>query len=163
MIQGDNKMKISVKILSILMVMVMALGMASCNKDEVDINELQKNDGVMLTITRHPQEAMTIEDQRANTTVQKVTYDGLAYNPNPVNKDGIKMSDEDYLKIYEFCIKNVEKSKFKNYSEDVCDGDTYTFTFYDLDGNPTVIYDGYCYSNEDLQDIKKTIQKYAVK
>ena len=156
-------MKISVKILSILMVMVMALGMASCNKDEVDINELQKNDGVMLTITRHPQEAMTIEDQRANTTVQKVTYDGLAYNPNPVNKDGIKMSDEDYLKIYEFCIKNVEKSKFKNYSEDVCDGDTYTFTFYDLDGNPTVIYDGYCYSNEDLQDIKKTIQKYAVK
>lgn len=163
MIQGDNKMKISVKILSILMVMVMALGMASCNKDEVDINELQKNDGVMLTVTRHPQEAMTIEDQRANTTVQKVTYDGLAYNPNPVNKDGIKMSDEDYLKIYEFCIKNVEKSKFKNYSEDVCDGDTYTFTFYDLDGNPTVIYDGYCYSNEDLQDIKKTIQKYAVK
>lgn len=163
MIQGDNKMKISVKILSILMVMVMALGMASCNKDEVDINELQKHDGVMLTITRHPQEAMTIEDQRANTTVQKVTYDGLAYNPNPVNKDGIKMSDEDYLKIYEFCIKNVEKSKFKNYSEDVCDGDTYTFTFYDLDGNPTVIYDGYCYSNEDLQDIKKTIQKYAVK
>lgn len=163
MIQGDNKMKISVKILSILMVMVMALGMASCNKDEVDINELQKHDGVMLTITRHPQEAMTIEDQRANTTVQKVTYDGLAYNPNPVNKNGIKMSDEDYLKIYEFCIKNVEKSKFKNYSEDVCDGDTYTFTFYDLDGNPTVIYDGYCYSNEDLQDIKKTIQKYAVK
>ena len=163
MIQGDNKMKISVKILSILMVMVMALGMASCNKDEVDINELQKHDGVMLTITRHPQEAMTIEDQRANTTVQKVTYDGLAYNPNPVNKDGIKMSDEDYLKIYEFCIKNVEKSKFKNYSEDVCDGDTYTFTFYDLDGKPTVIYDGYCYSNEDLQDIKKTIQKYAVK
>lgn len=163
MIQGDNKMKISVKILSILMVMVMALGMASCKKDEVDINELQKHDGVMLTITRHPQEAMTIEDQRANTTVQKVTYDGLAYNPNPVNKDGIKMSDEDYLKIYEFCIKNVEKSKFKNYSEDVCDGDTYTFTFYDLDGNPTVIYDGYCYSNEDLQDIKKTIQKYAVK
>lgn len=156
-------MKISVKILSILMVMVMALGMASCNKDEVDINELQKHDGVMLTITRHPQEAMTIEDQRANTTVQKVTYDGLAYNPNPVNKDGIKMSDEDYLKIYEFCIKNVKKSKFKNYSEDVCDGDTYTFTFYDLDGNPTVIYDGYCYSNEDLQDIKKTIQKYAVK
>lgn len=163
MIQGDNKMKISVKILSILMVMVMALGMASCKKDEVDINELQKNDGVMLTITRHPQEAMTIEDQRANTTVQKVTYDGLAYNPNPVNKDGIKMSDEDYLKIYEFCIKNVKKSKFKNYSEDVCDGDTYTFAFYDLDGNPTVIYDGYCYSNEDLQDIKKTIQKYAVK
>ena len=163
MIQGDNKMKISVKILSILMMLVIALGMASCKKKAVDIKELQNNDGVMLTITRHPQEAMTVEDQRANTTVRQVTYDGLAYNPNPVNKEGVKMSDEDYLKIYEFCINNAEKSKFRNYSEEVDDGDTYEFTYYDLDGNPTVIYDGYCYSNKDLQDIKKTIEKYAVK
>jgi len=39
MIQGDNKMKISVKILSILMMLVIALGMASCKKKAVDINE----------------------------------------------------------------------------------------------------------------------------
>ena len=156
-------MKISVKILSIIMMFVLAFCMASCKKDDIDIKELQKNEGVMLTIIRHPQEAMTAEDQRANTTVQEITYDGLAYNPNPVNKEGIKMSDEDYLKIYEFCINNAKKNKFKNYSEEVCDGDTYTFTFYDLEGNPTEIYDGYCYSNEVLWDIKMTIQKYAVK
>lgn len=162
MIQGDNKMKNSVKILSILMLFVLALGMASCKKNDVDIKELQKNDGVMLTITRHPQEAMTEEDQKVYTITLKATYDGLAYNPNPVNKEGVKMSDEDYLKIYKFCMSNAEKSKFKDYSEDVCDGDTYSFTFYDLSGNPTVIYDGYCYANKELQDIKATIEKYAI-
>lgn len=156
-------MKISVKILSILMMFVLAIGMAACKKDDVDIKELQKNDGVMLTITGHPQEAKTIEDQRDLTTVRELTYDGLVSNPGPVSNKGIRISDEDYLKIYEFCIKNAKKNKFKDYSEDVCDGDTYTFTFYDPDGNPTEIYDGYCYSNKELQDIKKTIEKYATK
>ena len=104
-------MKISVKILSILMMFVLAIGMAACKKDEVDIKELQKNDGVMLTITGHPQEAMTIEDQRDLTTVRELTYDGLVSNPGPVSNKGIRISDEDYLKIYEFCIKNAKKNK----------------------------------------------------
>ena len=72
------------------------------------------------------------------------------------------MTDEDYIKIYKFCTKNAEKSKFAKYKEDVCDGETYTFTYYDLDGNPHVIYDGYCYNNDELQDIMNTITYYQV-
>lgn len=155
-------MKISVKILSILMMIVLAFGMASCKKEEVDIKELQKNEGVMLTVIGIPNEPMPIEDRDVYTTMLKVTYDGYAFIPNPYSDKGEKISDGDYLKIYNFCVNSVEKDTFKNYSEDVCDGTTYRFTFYDKDGNPTVIYDGYCYNNEELQDIKKTIEMYSV-
>ena len=155
-------MKNPVKLLSILMTAILALSMASCKKKGIDIRELQKNEGVMLTVIGIPNEPMTIEDRDACTTILKVTYDGYAFIPNPYSDKGEKISDGDYLKLYNFCVNSVERNTFENYSEDVCDGTTYRFTFYDKAGNPTVIYDGYCYNNEELQDIKKTIEMYSV-
>lgn len=157
-------MKNTVKLISLIMTAVLLFGIAGCRNDKVDIRELQKNKGVMLEIRGNPQEAMPLEDYQAVCfrMVQTVYYDGTAYNADSLNTPGIKMTDEDYLKIYNFCIDNIKNNKFSNYSEDVCDGDTYTFTYYDVNGNPTVIYDGYCYDNKELQDIKEIIGNYSL-
>lgn len=156
-------MKTTVKMLSILMIAVLALCMAGCKKaDKTDIKQLQQLEGDMLVITGYPQEAMTKEMYDKAVTRWRLTYKGLAYNPNPIEEVGIKVTDEEYRRIYEFCKEAVAKNKFANYSEDVCDGTTYKFVFYDKDGKEHVIYDGYCYDNKELQEIKKLITKYQV-
>lgn len=157
-------MKNIVKLVSLIMTAVLLSGIAGCRNNKADIKELQKNKGVMLEIRGYPQEEMTEEDYQAAcfVMVQTVYYDGTAYNADSLNTPGVKMTDEDYLKIYNFCMDNLKNNKFSNYSEDVCDGDTYKFTYYDVNGDPTVIYDGYCYGNKELQDIKATVGMYSL-
>ena len=116
----------------------------------------------MLVITGYPQEAMPEDMYEKAITRFRLTYKGEAYNPNPVNEVGVKVTDEEYLRIYEFCKEAVAKNKFADYSEDICDGTTYRFVFYDKEGNEYLIYDGYCYDNKELQEIKKLITKYQL-
>ena len=162
-------MKNTMKLLTVVMIAVLALSIAGCGSartgrnrksSKIKIEEIQQNKGTMLVIRNHPQEAMTIEDYENSCYEITISYDG--YVKLPGNLDSLKMEDEDFVKIYEFCTKNAEKSKFANYSEDVCDGETYTFTYYDTDGNPHVIYSGYCYSNKELQDILDTAYDYQL-
>lgn len=156
-------MKILVKTISLLMIAVLAFGMIGCGKPDItDINELQSFEGDMLVITGYPQEAMPAEMYEKAITRWRLTYKGIAYNPNPVNVQGVKMSDDDYLKIYNFCKDAIAKNKFAKYSEDICDGTTYRFVFYDTQGNEHMIYDGYCYDNKGLQEIKKLFSKYQL-
>lgn len=155
-------MKTANKLISIVMTACIALGMAGCGMSKTDIEELKKNDGVMLTITCSPQIAMTEEEYKSARAQQTVTYKGEAFNPNPVKEAGVMMSDEDYRTIYEFCVNSVKKDKFKNYKEDVCDGETYTFTFYDTDGEKHIIYSGYIYNNKELKNIRSIIKDYSI-
>ena len=157
-------MKHIVKLLSLIMTVVLLFGTAGCRTGKVDIKELQKNKGVMLEIQGYPQEAMPEEEYQEACLwmVQTVYYDGTAYNSNPLNTPGIKMTHEDYLKIYYFSMDNLKNNRFSDYSEDVCDGDTYKFTYYDVNGNPTVIYEGYCYDNKELRDIMGIIGNYSL-
>ena len=159
-------MRTAAKLLSIVMTALMAFGMIGCSKvgtaGKADISELKKNKGDMLVIVSHPQEAMTEEQYKAGTLRMSVTYDGCANNPNPINNSMVKMPDDEYLKIYNFCVEAAENNKFAGYKEDVCDGETYTFTYYDTEGNAHVIYDGYCYDNKELQDIMSLISKYSL-
>lgn len=160
------KMRIATKLLSIMMTAVLAFGMAGCAKTgkagKADIKELQKHKGDMLVIVAHPQMAMPEEEYKNGILRMSVTYDGCANNPNPINNSYVKMPDDEYIKIYNFCVEAAEKNKFAGYKEDVCDGETYTFTYYDTEGNAHVIYDGYCYNNKDLQDIMNLISKYSL-
>lgn len=162
-------MKNTMKLLTVVMIAVLALSIAGCGSartgrnrksSKIKIEEIQQNKGTMLVIRNHPQEAMTKEDYDRSCYEITISYDG--YVKLPGNPDSLKMKDEDFVKIYEFCTKKAEKSKFANYSENVCDGETYTFTHYDTDGNPHVIYDGYCYNNNDLQDILNTAYNYQL-
>ena len=156
-------MKTMTKIITLLMIAVMALGIFGCGT-RVDIGELQKNRGMMLVVTIHfalpmPEEEYKIKQEHNELSL---AYDGTAYNPNHMRTQGLKVTDDDYLKIYNFCVKNKENNKFADYKEYVEDGVYYTFTYYDTEGNAYEIYDGYCYENKELQDIMSTIGKYSI-
>ncbi len=61
-----------------------------------------------------------------------------------------KMSDYEFKRILEFCLVAKRDDPYKDYSEDVCDGETWTFVFYDGDGESILIYDGYIYDHFGL-------------
>lgn len=159
-------MNIAAKILSVFMTAVLAFGMSGCTAPgkagRSVINELQSHKGDLLVIVSHPQEAMPAEEYDKAVVRMSVTYDGCAINPNPINNAKVKMPDDEYLRIYNFCVEAAAENRFAGYSEDICDGTTYTFTYYDTEGNAHVLYDGYCYDNKELQDIMKLISKYSL-
>ena len=156
-------MKTLAKIVSVLMIAVLAFGMIGCSMaDKVDIKELKQHKGDMLVITACPQGPMTEEEFNMRSSSIRLSYSGTAYIPNPIEEQQINMPDDEYLKIYNFCRKATAENRFANYSEQVEDGTTYNFTYYDLEGNAYVIYDGYCYENKELRDIMSLITKYQV-
>ena len=156
-------MKTLAKMISVLMIAVMAFGMIGCsNANKYEVKELQQHKGDMLVITGYPQEAMPEDMYERSIIRMKLTYHGDAVNPHAVAEMGVKVTDEEYMKIYNFCEEAVAKNKFANYSENVCDGTTYKFVYYDVDGNEHVIYDGYCYDNKELCEIKRLIGKYQL-
>ena len=70
-------MKNTIKLLTVVMIAVLALSIAGCGSArtgrnrknskgyKINIEEIQKNQGTLLVIKNHPQEAMTIEDYEA--------------------------------------------------------------------------------------------------
>ena len=155
------------KFIAIVMIIAMLTGFSGCSKGKTEerssgetessynIEELQQNEGRML-------EVRIFESEIREEFISYVTYDGYAFNPDPFTEYPMRMTDDDYLAIYNFCIESVEKDPFAGYSEDVCDGTTYCFIFYDEDGNPHQIYDGYIYENEQLRSIVDIIARYHV-
>jgi len=150
------------RIICILMAVITIIGMTACGKSKVDIEKLKQIKGTMLTITSSSQGEMTQEEYEKSKYEISVSYEGAAYIPNPVNSTGIMITDKDYLKIYNFCTNSVKTHKFNNYKEDVCDGTSYSFTFYDENGEAHKIYSGYIYNNKELSDIIDTITAYSV-
>jgi hypothetical protein len=155
------------KLMSVVMILVLAFAMCGCafsgtgsKKRNIDLEKVRQHKGVLLEVTSHPQGPMTQEDVERYTNTQKVTYDGCAYNP--FNTMGIKMTDEDFLFIYEFCLDAYEKGLYKDYSEKVDDGMTFTFVYYDENGEAHVLYDGYCYDNKTLNKVRDIIGKYSL-
>ena len=148
------------KVLLAVMILVPALITGGCGKREVDLNEVHKIEGTLLEITQMPQGEMTLEEFEASVSTISVSYSGLAYIPNPIFSDGMEMKDEDFLKVYNFCKDAYEKGTYSDYKEDVCDGTTYTFTYYDENGTAHVLYSGYIYNNKKLNDIIDTIAYY---
>lgn len=155
------------KLISVFMILVLAFAMCGCsiletgsNRRKVNLEEVRKHKGVLLEVTSHPQGPMTQEDVERYTNTQKVTYDGCAYNP--FNTQGIRMTDEDFLYIYEFCLDAYEKNLYRDYKEEVDDGTTFTFVYYDENGEAHVLYDGYCYENKTLSKVRNIIGKYSL-
>ena len=165
------------RFIALALIMSMLLGFAACGKDENNsrrnsrretvasetesnkIEELQSIEGTMLEITstiRLPVEEGTDID---NTII--VEYNGDAYEVD-TGYLNCHLSDEEYLTIYTFCTESVENNTFADYYEEVCDGVTYRFTFYDEDGNAHLIYDGYIYDNAELNSILSIFSNYYI-
>ena len=161
------------RIIAITLTLVMLTGAAACSKTErnsrhgsdeenykpQEIEELQEIEGPMLEVVstmRLPVEAGTDIE---NTVI--VEYDGDVYEVD-TNYLNYHLSDEEYMWLYRFCTESVANDIFADYYEDVCDGVTYRFTFYDEDGNAHLIYDGYIYENEELQSVIDIYGNYYV-
>lgn len=125
----------------------------------VTADDLQKLEGDMFVLESTICEP--IPDYMDPTTEYRVTYDGYVYCDSEYSTGPAKLSDEDYMELYWFCVHAVKTDEFSKYYEDVCDGDTYKFTYYDQDGEEFVIYDGYCYDNADLQAIIALVTGYV--
>ncbi len=155
------------------MTLVMMTVFASCKAEErrepdvqeqaefkIDIEDLKTIEGPMLEITRTIQEPVPEDIER--DYLMTLTYSGEAINPNPVNDACARVTDEEYLTVYRFCIESITNNTYADYYEDVCDGDTYRFVFYDEDGNAHEIYDGYIYDNEELSSVVSIISSYQL-
>ena len=162
------------RIIALFMALVMLTGLAACSKSGnsermrrrssetaetakttetiVDIEELKNNDGPMLVITSSIQGPIPVEEERDHSVV--LYYDGTVnYLDASPNECLGALNDEDYMTVYNFCIDTVRNDTFADYYEEVCDGQTYSFVFYDVDGDQHVLYDGYIYENAELNSI----------
>ena len=128
------------------------------NKSE-QLEELQSHEGTMLEIVSTVRLPVEEGSDIENTVI--VEYSGDAYEVD-TNYLNCHLSDEEYLTIYNFCVESVENDTFADYYEDVCDGITYRFTFYDEDGNAHLIYDGYIYENAELNSIIGIFGNYYI-
>lgn len=161
------------KLVSIILIAVTALSIFGCSitgerrdrdkkKERIDIEEIKDIEGDLLVITRVSAGDCTIEQYEASRYTLRVTYSGYAYVPGSLNGEGVRMSDKDLRTIYEFCVNSYENDAFEDYSEQVCDGSTYSFVYYDEDGDAHTLYSGYCYSNKDLQNVIDIISYYCI-
>ena len=161
------------KIISVVMAAVMAVALFGCadagkkskhKKDNskyngpsihkaIDPEDLKDTKGPMLVVECH-----VLEWEYTETF--SVDYSGDTCMP--YNYYGMQMNDEDLMYLYEFCQYAAANDPFADYSEDVCDGATYTFTFYDPDGESHELYHGYCYDNDELQNVLDVITRYEV-
>ncbi|MBO4460327.1 MAG: hypothetical protein J5778_06705 [Clostridiales bacterium] len=148
------------RIICIILALVMIMGMTACSKR--DIEKYRKIEGMLLEIEEIPCGPMTEEEYEMRHHLVKVSYAGDSYIPSPIEDQVMKMKDEDYRKILDFCLDNIEKNKFADYSEQADDGVMYKFTAYDEDGASHLIYDGYIYQNKELIDIVSTVTSYSL-
>ncbi len=148
------------KALSLVLALVMFVGVTACST--TDIEKYKQYKGDMLVIEYIPGGPVSEEEYEMAHKKIRVTYSGDACIPNPVNEYCARMKDEDYRKVLEFCLKNMENNKFKDYSEEVDDGSIYIFTAYDENGKEFKLYEGSIYNNQDLKDIVSTISYYQV-
>ena len=150
------------KIVWSVTVLMMIVLMCGCGKRTVDLERLHQIEGPLIEITHMGAGEMTEEEFAASVSTISVSYSGLAFIPNPINAEGVEMRDEDFKRVYNFCLDAYEKDKFANYKEDVCDGSTYSFTYYDEEGEAHRLYSGYIYGNKELNEIIQIIANYSI-
>lgn len=155
------------RIIAVLMSLIMLTGLTACSDNgdtgrsrrrsheateiKVDIEDLKTYDGPMLEITSTIR--MPVPDDVDPNSTSVIYYDGTVNNSYNPNECLGALSDEDYMTVYRFCVETVENDTFADYYEDVCDGQTYRFVFYDEEGEEHVLYDGYIYQNDELSSI----------
>lgn len=164
------------RFIALVLILVMLSGIAGCANSERNgrrgsssesgsvnkfeqLEELQSHEGTMLEIVSTVRLPVEEGSDIENTVI--VEYSGDAYEVD-TNYLNCHLSDEEYLTIYNFCVESVENDTFADYYENVCDGITYRFTFYDEDGNAHLIYDGYIYENAELNSIIGIFGNYYI-
>ena len=151
------------KLFAVLLMVSILLRTVACGKAEkpgrrtdshaadesiVDIGELRTYEGPMFELTSTVRAPVPDDFDRDYTVT-------IYYDASLVSDDYYlpQISNRYYMTIYRFCVNSLEEDTFADYYEEVDDGQTYRFTFYDEEGTPHVIYDGYTYDNAELSAI----------
>lgn len=155
------------KIMSFLLVIGVVLGVFSGCAKKVDYDELKKNDGLMFVVRNYNCGEVSDTDDYWASTTYSIYYDGTIENENEHHLSGLSkieatLSDDDYKTIYKFASEESKSNKFDGIEVPACDGDGWSFTYYDTDGNETRIYSGYTYGIEELKEIQDIVSGYVL-
>lgn len=132
--------------------------------NELDFSYPLPDDGVMLEVVVSFWEPIDWSTDNVCGEKYVVNYDKtidyyyLYTISEPELIKTVEVDDYDFRQILEFCLWSKKDNPFKDYSEDnVCDGETWAFTYYDGESEPFLIYDGYIYSNWDLTSFSEIL------
>lgn len=121
-------------------------------------DELKSIDGPMLIVGCENVGPFNYYEDEGRGSTYTVYYNGQVERisehsmSDPVEAT-VEISDDALLSFYEFCLQYGDGKAFAGYSEDVCDGTMYYFTYCDEKGQKHGIYGGYCYEVPVLMDI----------
>ncbi|MBO7450858.1 MAG: hypothetical protein J6U54_10870 [Clostridiales bacterium] len=135
------------------------------DEEVTDFDELKKYDGIMFNAHNGN---WGLEDASQDYWVSDnytVYYDGtmevrVSYNLSDSVVRLFELSDEDYKAIYAFAHDAYVNDSFSDYKEDACDGEYWSFDFYDTDGEEHELYYGYTYANESMNEIQDILYNY---
>ena len=127
------------------------------------IDEIKTINGPMLTIhceDEGPYDYYEDENRDCSYTLyyngrlERMSFHSVS---DPV-KSTVTIPDNDLLNFYDFCLQYGDGSAFAGYSEDVCDGTMYSFSYHDENGQRHGIYSGYCY---EVPELMNTVHRAA--
>lgn len=140
--------------------------------DETDItqkdgpsDDLKSGDTLMFSARNGNWGEVCTTDDYWQSTNYEVYYDGTikcikSYNLSGLSVGTTTLSDKDYKKIYDFAYDAYTNDSFSDYSEDGCDGENWSFVYYDSDENAHDLYSGYAYGNDDMTTIEDILESY---
>ena len=134
-------------------------------REKFDIEELKENDGLMFRAVNSNWDLVNMEENYWSDTEYKVGYNGTLEIVSHFNLSGsssyiTNLSDKDYKTIYDFAFNAYDTKEFKDYKEDGCDGEAWSFYYVDKDEEETLLYTGYAYANSKMLDIQSVLKSY---
>ncbi|MDD6216363.1 MAG: hypothetical protein PUB28_06375 [Roseburia sp.] len=148
-----------------IVTILMLTGCGKLKEKDVDIDELKTHDETMFcAIHSNWGEVSKLEDYWVSTTYI-VHYDGTLevteeYNLSGETTKKTQLADEDLMSIYLFAYNAANNHTFSKAHVDASDGSNWSFTFYDLDGNASDIYNGYTYGIKKLEAVQELLEEY---
>ena len=171
------------RLLSVLLIATFVFGAAACTakndvkknksrskkeksvEDDIDFDELKKNDGIMFSASNGTWGLVCDAEDYWSSNRYVVYYDGtlevtMTYHLSGSSTITTTLSDDDYEAIYEFAYDAYENDTYEDYEEIACDGDYWSFSYYDTDEEEHELYYGYAYSNKAMLEIEEILEAY---
>lgn len=132
---------------------------------KIDIDELQENTGIMLEVSKSMcgQVDGGLDYWKGrdyilyyNGTLEIISH----YNHSGDFRAEVNVNDEDYLKLYCFAVETYENDTFSELNIDACDGDKWSFLYYEAEGESHKLYSGYTYGEDTLENIQSILDSY---
>ena len=125
-------------------------------------------DGPMFTYSRQSNDLVFFYDDFWEESGFTVYYDGTierftSYNLSGKFTSTATLEKDDYITIYEFCRNWMQSDKNGVYAYGGCEQDSYSFDFYDEDGERNCLYFTDHVSDDKLKEIVDIYKKYDIK